>query len=136
MKIFVWGAGFAAKELLENELASVQIDAFIDKKVKELGKYVVYSPEEAVDLEYDAIVVGTGSAQDVYRQAKELGYDLSKFIFVYNNYIYNDMNVDYDLADKIFGKKYSEIIRTRYHVIRGMLIDEIRTPNVLLRGGG
>lgn len=124
MKILMWGVGFAAHELLEGELAETEISAFIDKNKKKIDGYEVYSPEEAVHLEYDAIIVATGFAKEIYKQAKELGYDLSKFVFVYSNYIFQDMNTNYELAEQIFSKEYTDIIKNRYHVIRGMVLDE------------
>lgn len=30
MNIYIWGTGFAAKELLENELAELKFETFID----------------------------------------------------------------------------------------------------------
>lgn len=135
MKIFMWGAGFAARELMEGELKEVKITAFIDKSKKRIDKYAVYSPEEAVNLEYDAVIVATAYAREICIQAKELGYDLSKFIFVYNNYFFNDMNSNYELAGQIFSEKYIDIIKNRYHVIRGMMCDET-TPSEFFSGGG
>lgn len=138
MKIFMWGAGFAARELMEGELKKVEITAFIDKNKKKIDGYAVYSPEEAVGLEYDAVIVATAYAKEIYIQAKELGYDLSKFIFVYNNYFFNDindMNSNYELAGQIFSEKYIDIIKNRYHVIRGMMRDE-NAPSEFFGGGG
>ena len=134
MKIFMWGAGFAARELMEGELKEVKITAFIDKSKKRIDEYAVYSPEEAVNLEYDAVIVATAYAREIYIQAKELGYDLSKFIFVYNNYFFNDMNSNYELAGQIFSEKYINIIKNRYHVIRGMMCDE-NSSSELCKGG-
>lgn len=126
MKIFIWGAGFAAFELLEDELKEIKITAFIDKSKKKLEDYVVYTPEEAVRLNYDAIIVATGFAQEIYVQAKNLGYDLSKFIFVYSNYIFEDLNLNYELACQIFSRNYIDIMKNRYQVIRKMARDEKR----------
>lgn len=126
MKILVWGTGFAAQELLETELANTKIMAFIDNNITEIsgGAGKVYVPKEAVRLEYDAVIVATGYSKEIYKQAKELGFDLSKFIFVYNNYFFEDMNVNYELAKRIFREEYVEVIQKRYHVIRGMEKDE------------
>lgn len=107
MKIFIWGCGFAARELIESELSDIKISAFIDKNKKEFLDQMVYSPEEAVGLQYDAIIVASGFAGEIYSQAKELGYDLTKFIFVYCNYLLQDMNMNYGLAEQIFSKQYS-----------------------------
>mgnify|MGYP005758856879 CR=1 FL=1 len=126
MVVFIWGTGFAAKELIEQELKNVKITAFIDNKMREPLPFGIrcYYPHEAVKMPYDAIIVATGYAKEIYEQASELGFDLSKFIFVYNNYFYDDMNENYELADRLFTAKYVEIIKNRYHVIRGMLLDE------------
>lgn len=134
MKIFIWGAGFAARELLEGELKEVKIEAFIDRSQKVIDNYIVYSPEEAVNLEYDVVIVATAFAKEIREQAIKLGYDLSKFIFVYCNYCFEDMNTNYKLAEKIFSKRYVDVIRNRYHVIRGMMVDE-NHPSVFFWGG-
>lgn len=134
MKIFMWGAGFAARELLESELKNVEITAFIDKNKKKIANYPVYLPEEAVGLEYDAIIVATAFAKEICEQAIKLGYDLTKFIFVYCNYCFEDLNINYKLAEQIFSKKYVDVIKNRYHVIRGMVLDE-NQPSEFFGGG-
>lgn len=37
MIIYVWGTGFAAKELLENELSGIEITGFIDNNSNKIG---------------------------------------------------------------------------------------------------
>lgn len=130
MIIFLWGAGFAAQELLESELQDVAVNAVIDNgKTAETWKGIkVLSPEEAVALKYDMVIVATGYAKEIYVQASNLGFDMDKFVFVYNNYVYRDMNTDYDLAGHVFCPRYIEVMKSRYHVIRGMMQDEIKQP--------
>lgn len=105
MKVYVWGTGYAAKELLENELNDISVEAFIDNHEGN-GNLRVIHPEEAVKEDYDAIIVTTGYAQEIYDQAVKMDFDMSKFIFVYNNYLFNDMNRNYALANKIFSAEY------------------------------
>lgn len=133
MRIYVWGTGFAAKELLENELKDIPIKAFIDNH-KGDENFLVISPEEAVKEDYDAIIVATGYAQEIYSQAVQLKFDMSKFIFIYNNYLYSDMNINYVLAHKIFSPKYVNVIKNRYHIIRGMMQDEVKESSILVWG--
>ncbi|RKI92358.1 hypothetical protein D7V94_06665 [Parablautia intestinalis] len=133
MRIFIWGCGFAAHELIERELSGIKISLFIDKNKKTFLEQKVYSPEEAVGMQYDAIIVASAFAGEIYQQAKELGYDLAKFIFVYNNYFFQDMNTDYRLAEQIFSQQYVEIIKSRYHVIRGMVLDEEKKHTLLVK---
>lgn len=59
------------RELLEGELKKVPIAEFIDKNKKQFAGYAVYPLEEAVNLEYDAIVVATGFAREIYNRAKK-----------------------------------------------------------------
>lgn len=126
MKIYIWGTGFAAKELLETELSNVIISGFIDNNKNSTGFETIY-PEEAVHKDYDAVIVATGYAEEIYSQAEKMGFDMSKFIFVYNNYFYKDMNVNYSLASKVFSSRYIKVMQNRYHVIRGMMQDEIKS---------
>lgn len=131
MKVYVWGTGFAAKELLENELKDISIEAFIDNH-KGNGNFRVIHPEEVVKEDYDAIIVATGYAQEIYDQAVKMDFDMSKFIFVYNNYLFYDMNSNYALANKIFPVKSVNIIQNRYHVIRGMQQDEMKESTLAM----
>ena len=132
MKIMIWGTGFAMQELMETELKGVNIEAYIDNK--ENKKYETITPEEASGREYDAVIVATRYAKEIYEQARKLGFDLSKFIFVYNNYKFEDLNVNYDLASRIFSPRYINIIQNRYHVVRGMLQDEV-SKSIFASGG-
>lgn len=128
MKIFVWGTGFAAMEILANEMLSIDVTAFIDNNFENVKKNSkpVYSPQEALSKEYDAVVVITKYSREIYDQAVKLGFDMNKFVFLYNNYLFDDMNKNYELAGKIFSREYLEIVKHRYHVIRGMKMDEIK----------
>lgn len=126
MKIYIWGTGFAAKELLETDLKEIVIEAYIDNNRNyDCPLKPIISPEEAVNMEIDAVIVATGYSKEIYAQAINLGFDISKFIFIYNNYFFKDMNQNYILAESILPHKLVEIMKTRYHVIRGMMQDEV-----------
>lgn len=133
MNIYIWGTGFAARELLETELCNVDVTGFIDNHKQEIMGRMTISPKEALSADYDAVIVATGYAKEIHDQALQLGFDMSKFIFVYNNYLFEDMNQNYALISRIFAPDYINIIKNRYHVIRGMLQDEIM-PSIF-RGG-
>lgn len=105
------------------------IDNDRNKSFYKRGGCKVVSPEEAVKMDYDVIIVATAYSKEIYEQAVRLGFDLSKFIFIFNNYFYTDMNNNYELAEKVFANNYIEIVKNRYHVIRGMMKDEmIQSP--------
>jgi Macrocin-O-methyltransferase (TylF). len=125
MNIFVWGAGRDVG-LIGTRLDLSQIEAFVESKPQKteyLGLPVIY-PKELLSRDYDAIVVASDYTNEIYPLCIELGIDLDKVVFTYNNYYFKDINSNYELADKIFKDDYSRIIRNRYHVISGVESDE------------
>lgn len=76
------------------------------------------SPEIAANMEYDAILVCNLSSKEIYKQCIQLGIDLAKVIFLYNNCSLVDMNQDYGFIESILGLDYAEVIRNRYHMAR------------------
>lgn len=126
-KIYIWGTGFAARELLEDELKELNIAGFIDSdptKESPNGS-VTYTPDALGDLEYDLVIVATGYAKEIYLKANELGLDMSKFLFVYNNYDYRDLNNSYAAASKMLSAEMIDSIKGRCRVIRSMDIDGV-----------
>lgn len=120
MNIYIWGTGRLVGKVLGEFIEEGQIAGFIDNdpaKKSFMGKRV-FAPVEMEDREYDAILVITIHAKEIYDQSKELQLDLDKMIFVYNNYVAMDINTNYTLAEKIFGKVYSDVIRNRYLLVR------------------
>ena len=132
MKIYIWGTGFATSELLEKELSNIKIAGFIDSYKEEFRGAKCISPEQGTNLKYDAIIVCTGYAAEIYNEAIELSYDLDKFIFYYANLLPTDINRNYELVDRVLGEQYSYVIKNRYHVIRGMMYDDINKKKVAI----
>lgn len=102
MKVVVWGCGLISMRLLDTELKNVKIEYVIDNNPNAVSKYEVVSPEDAVEREYDIIIVANNYAKEIYAQAVELGFDMSKFVFIYNNLRVEDINKNYDLAEQVF----------------------------------
>ena len=120
MNIYIWGTGRLVGKVLGEFIEESQIAGFIDNdsaKKSFMGKRV-FAPIEMEEREYDAILVITIHAKEIYDQSKELQLDLDKMIFVYNNYVAMDINTNYTLAEKIFGKVYSDVIRNIYLLVR------------------
>lgn len=120
MNIYIWGTGRLVGKVLGEFIEAGQIAGFIDNdsaKESFMGK-PVFEPAEMKDKEYDAILVITIYSKEIYDQSKELQLDLDKMIFVYNNFVATDININYALAEKIFGKTYSDVIRNRYLLVR------------------
>lgn len=118
--MLIWGTGRFALQVIERYFDSAQIDAFIDndpEKTEFMGKRVL-RPTDVVNMEYDAIVVLTTYAQEIYQQSKNIGIDTGKMIFAYGNCVVNDLNKDYKFAEKFCGSGILKEIQKRYCLIQ------------------
>lgn len=125
-KIYVWGTGIILARILEYRISISQIEAFIDNnesKTEYMGKRVIRPTELGSD--YDAIIVANTHTDEIYSECQELGLDLSKVIFLYNNVKTIDINKNYELISKVLGADYADIIQTRYHLVRNISKDEL-----------
>lgn len=84
-----------------------------------MGKKV-FSPEEVVNMKYDAIIVANLFSREIYLQCQQIGISLGKVIFLYNNCVLEDINKDYDFIESIIGEEFAELVKRRYHVVRGV----------------
>lgn len=122
MRLFIWGTGRLVGKVVGKHINIECVEGFIDNdesKKEYMGKKV-YSPNEMLDMDYDAICVANLYASEIYRQCQNIGIDLDKVIFLYNNCTLQDMNKEYGFVEKVLGSEYAEIVRKRYHVIRGV----------------
>lgn len=125
MKIYIWGTGRLVGKILGGGVKQIgieRIEAFIDNnksKSEYMGKKV-FSPEEVVNMEYDAIIVANLFSREIYLQCEQIGIDLEKVIFLYNNCVLKDINKDYDFIESIIGGEFAELVKRRYHVVRGV----------------
>lgn len=122
MVMLIWGTGRLVGKVIGRYIEINEVTAFIDNdnsKKEYMGKKVI-QPAEAVKMEYDAIVVANLFQKEIREQCRSLGIDLNKVIFLYNNCELTDVNQNYNFIEKILGKEYSEIVRSRYHVVRGV----------------
>lgn len=120
MKIFIWGTGRAAGNIIGKYIDLDLVEGFIDNardKKEYMGKSV-FPPDKLLHMEYDVVLVANLYSAEIYSQCAELGIDLKKFIFLFKNYVIQDLNQDYGFVAEILGKKISDIIKNRYHIIR------------------
>lgn len=131
MNIYIWGTGRLTGKVLGRYISLDKIKAFIDndksKKIY-MGKTVM-SPEEVAVKEYDAILVANLFREQIYSQCIELGICLDKVIFLYNNCTITDVNKNYFFIERILGKEYANIIKKRYHLVRG--VEAYKKPDCL-----
>ena len=122
MIIYMWGTGRLVGHVVGQYISLDKIEAFIDNdksKVEYMGKKVI-SPAQIVEQKYDAILVANLFRKEIYKQCLELGIDLDKVIFLYDNCVMEDVNRDYSFVEKVLGKEYTGIVKERYHMIRGV----------------
>lgn len=122
MRVYIWGTGRLTGKVVGRCIGLDDIVAFIDSdasKKEYMGKTVL-TPEEAAKQEYDAILVANLYREEIYDRCLQLGIDLQKVIFLYNNCFLTDINQDYGFVEKILGKEMAEIVRRRYHAVRGV----------------
>ena len=120
MKIYIWGTGRLVGNVIGRYIDIDTIEGFIDNdKTKRayMGKKVI-RPEQLVS--YDAVLIANLYREEITKQCRELDIDMEKVIFLYSNCVMEDVNKDYAFVEKILGKEYANIIKNRYHAIRGV----------------
>lgn len=122
MIMFIWGTGRLVGKVIGRYIEIDEVTAFIDndKSKKEyMGKKVI-QPSDVTKMEYDAIIVANLFQKEIRKQCQSLGINLNRVIFLYNNCELKDINQDYNFIEKVLGREYAEIVRSRYHVVRGV----------------
>lgn len=120
MQIYVWGTGRLTGKVIGRYISPDKITAYIDNdksKKSWQGKSVI-EPAEVLNRDYDAVVVINLHSREIYEQCKNLGLNLNKVIFLYENIIEQDLNQNYTLIEEVFGKEYTDIVKNRYHLVR------------------
>ena len=122
MRLFIWGTGRLVGKVVGKHIDIESVEGFIDndESRKEYMGKKVYTPGEMLGMDYDAICVANLYSNEIYRQCQSLGINLNKVIFLYNNSVLQDMNKDYGFVETVLGREYAEIVKRRYHVVRGV----------------
>ncbi len=120
MKIFVWGTGLAVNQAIEKYLKDICISAYIDndKNKKEFNGKKVYSPDYLQTNDYDCIIVANHYTAKIYEQCIKLNIDINKVIFLFNNYIFDDINHNYDFIENIVGKNSADMLKQQFNYLK------------------
>lgn len=121
MKIYVWGIG-GGGQIAERWNLLPMIEGFIisSKKDNVLQNYLgkpIYTPDEVIGREYDAIIIASVFVENIYSECKHYGFDMDKVIFVYRRGAAHDDNFNDELAEKVFGKEIAQVVKHSWHVI-------------------
>lgn len=121
MRLLIWGTGRLTGKVVGRWIKLDDIIGFVDNKLTNeeyMGKKV-YKPSAIRNLDYDALVVCNLFSQEIYEQCLSLQLDMTKNIYLYNNFQLQDLNEDYEFVEAMLGKEYADIVQKRYHVVRG-----------------
>ena len=120
MKLYVYGTGCGAGELIEKGLDPALITAFVDGEGRTepfLGREVL-RPEELAERDYDLILVASRQCRAILETCLGLGIRREALLFLKNNYALQDLNGSYALAEKLLGPELLERLTAPHRIIR------------------
>lgn len=119
-KLLIWGTGRLTGKVVGPIISMDSIEGFVDnnENIKEyMGKPVLH-PTELKYTSYDALIVCNLFSKEIHKQCADLGLNLEKNIYLYNNCKVVDLNTNYDFVKSILGDEYTQVIKRRYHLVR------------------
>lgn len=120
MKLYVWGTGCGAGDLIDRGLDPEGVTAFLDGDSRGgsfLGRPVL-PPEALRGQDFDLILVASRQAESIERQARELGFPAEKLLFLKNNWTLRDRNLAYDKAASLLPEELLTELRRPQHAVR------------------
>lgn len=137
MKIYVWGIGCGAGDLLDTALMPERVAAFVDEEETAecfLDRPVI-SPEELSQREYDLILVTARDADGVQRRCRELGIDENALFYLKNDAVLTSRSRAWDAARSVLGAAYLDDRHGQERLIRRPLWTEREClPEQALKG--
>ena len=113
MKIYVWGTGCGAGDLVDRGLDPGVVSAFLDGEGRDgsfLGRPVM-APEALQGQDFDLILVASRQAEAISAKAEALGFPREKLLFLKNNWSLADRNVSYEAAARVLPRELLEELR-------------------------
>lgn len=111
MKTYIWGTGVNAKRVMDNGI-KYEITGFLESKLT-FPKANVCEPQDLSD--YDAVIVASTAADEIYLTARELGMHLDKFIFMVKCH-YIDPRENLELKAAVLSEKNFQIYLGIYNI--------------------
>ena len=120
MRIYVWGTGCAAGDLIDAGLAIGQVTAFLDSET-DGGSFLgrpAFRPE-AVDTDGEYLVlVASRHVEEIARQAAACGIGEDRLLFLRDNWTLTDRNTDYSRVRDVLPPALLTSLQTPPRVIR------------------
>lgn len=113
VRIYIWGTGCGAGDLIDRGLNVEKISAFLDGEGREgsfLGRPVL-QPEALRGADFDLILVASRQAEEIAARAEVLGLPREKLLFLKNNWRLQDRNTAYEAAARILPRELLEELR-------------------------
>ncbi len=123
MKLYVWGTGCGAGELMDRALDPSLVTAFIDSEpfcASFLGRPVL-RPEELKDREIDLVVVASRRAEEIAARCAGLGIGEEKLFFARSNWRLYDRNRSYPRVEGLFDADFLAALRAPQRAVRDPL---------------
>ena len=123
MKLYVWGTGCGAGDLIDRGLDVGAVSAFLDGEGRTgsfLGRPVM-APEALQGQDFDLILVASRQAETIAAQAEELGFPREKLLFCKNNWTLQDRNLPYEAAAEVLPRELLEELRRPQRPMRDPL---------------
>ncbi len=123
MKLYVWGTGCGAGDLMDHALDPALVTAFIDSKPAcdaFLGRPVL-RPEELRAGEIDLIVVASRAVDEIAARCAALGIGEEKLFYARGNWRLFDRNRDYGAAGRLFDADFLAALRAPQRAVRDPL---------------
>ena len=119
MKIYVYGTGCGAGDLVDAALPAERVEAFVDREggASFLGRPVI-SLEQLAGREFDLLIVASREAERVERDCRQLGIAPEKLLFLKNHLAPVERNRSYDTARAVLGDAYVDRLIGSERLIR------------------
>lgn len=119
MKIYVYGTGCGAGDLVDEALPIEKIEAFVEREGggSFLGRPVI-SLEELAGRDFDLLIAASRDSGRVAKELDALGVAADKVFYLKNHLVPVDRNRSYELARKTLGEDYVNHIRFSERLIR------------------
>lgn len=123
MKLYVWGTGCGAGDLIDRGLDAAEVAAFLDGEGRQgsfLGRPLL-PPEALRGQDFDLILVASRQAEPIARRAEELGFPPEKLLYLKNNWTLQDRNRSYGAASGLLPPELLEELRRPQYAVRDPL---------------
>ena len=120
MKLYVWGTGCAAGDLIDSGLAAECVTAFLDSEARGgsfLGRPVLRPEAADTDGEH-LVLVASRRVAEIARQAAACGIGEDRLLFLRDNWTLTDRNTDYSRVRDVLPPELLTSLQTPPRAIR------------------